>query len=320
MVYKEEKEVAIAAAKKAAILCEKVRQAKDSQTTAKPDASPVTIADFGSQAIICEALEKYFPNDPIIGEEDAGMLENERLDLITHYVQEIVPEATGDTVKHWINRGNGDIASRYWTLDPIDGTKGFIRGDQYAIALALVENGEVKVGVLACPALPVKNEGETGVLFVAVKGEGTTMMSLRSDYSQSIQVNSYTDSNSLRLIASVESAHSDRAQQNAILSGLNITQSTIHMDSQAKYGGVARGDADLYLRIPLPQDSSRRENIWDHAAGAIIVTEAGGKVTDLHGKPLDFSVGAKLEKNWGVVASNGAIHEQVLQIWGEMKK
>lgn len=318
MVYEQEKEVAITATKNAAILCEKVRQAKDSQTKSKADASPVTIADFGSQAVLCQALEKCFPNDPIIGEEDARLLENERLDLITHYVQETVPEATGETVKYWINRGNGNIANRYWTLDPIDGTKGFIRGDQYAIALALVEEGEVKLGVLACPALPIKDE--IGVLFVAVKGEGTTMMSLSSDYSQPIQANTYTDANALRFIASVESAHSDRAQQDTILQGLSITQPTIHIDSQAKYGCVARGEADLYLRIPLPQDTSRRENIWDHAAGAIIVTEAGGKVTDLHGKPLDFSVGAKLANNWGVVASNGEIHEQVVKIWQEMKR
>ena len=61
---------------------------------------------------------------------------------------------TPEAIAAWIDKGNGNIAPRYWTLDPIDGTKGFIRGDQYAIALALIEQGQVKVGVLGCPSLP----------------------------------------------------------------------------------------------------------------------------------------------------------------------
>jgi 3'(2'), 5'-bisphosphate nucleotidase len=60
---------------------------------------------------------------------------------------------------------------RYWTLDPIDGTKGFLRGDQYAIALALVEHGEVVLGVLGCPNLP-NPDGSRGAIFAA--GDGTS--------------------------------------------------------------------------------------------------------------------------------------------------
>lgn len=76
-----------------------------------------------------------------------------------------------------IDRGNseGGPSGRHWALDPIDGTKGFLRGGQYAVCLGLIEDGEVVLGVMGCPNLPLdpKNkDGEKGALFVAVKGEG----------------------------------------------------------------------------------------------------------------------------------------------------
>jgi 3'(2'), 5'-bisphosphate nucleotidase len=82
--------------------------------------------------------------------------------------------------KEWldiIDRGNstGGASGRHWALDPIDGTKGFLRGGQYAVCLGLLKDGEVVLGVMGCPNLPVdpKNpDGEKGALFVAVKGEG----------------------------------------------------------------------------------------------------------------------------------------------------
>ena len=310
MPYQQEKQVALAAVTAAAQLCEQVRRAKNLSTFTKADRSPVTLADLGSQALICRYLSEAFA-EPIIAEEDAQMLsDRDLLHQITDYIQQQLPDATPEEIAAWIDKGNANIAPRYWTLDPIDGTKGFIRGDQYAIALALIEQGQVKVGVLGCPALSFPPN--KGVLFVAVQDEGTYLTDLDGDHTQPVHVNQ-TDIEQVRLIESVEAAHSDRPQQEAISKILGLTQTPIRMDSQAKYGAVARGDADLYLRIPLPQDSSRRENIWDHAAGAIVVSEAGGRVTDLDGQPLDFSVGAKLAQNRGIVASNGSIHEQVLK-------
>lgn len=314
MLYQKEKQIAIAAVTAAAKLCQQVRQA-GFDSFSKSDRTPVTLADLGSQAIVCQFLSDAFPNEPIIAEEDAQMLQQpENLELlkqITGYVQTAIPHATPEEIIAWIDRGNGKIASRYWTLDPIDGTKGFIRGDQYAIALALVEQGQVQVGVLGCPALPL-NRSE-GVLFVAVKDQGTAMMSLDGSNFHPLQVNQYSDPDRVQLVESVESAHSDRPRLGAVVKKLGLTRPSVQMDSQAKYGAVARGEADIYVRIPLPQDSCRRENIWDHAAGAIVVCEAGGRVTDLDGNPLDFSLGSKLEQNRGIIASNGAIHDQVLE-------
>jgi 3'(2'), 5'-bisphosphate nucleotidase len=82
------------------------------------------------------------------------------------------------------------------------------------------------------------------------------------------------------------------------------------MDSQCKYAVVARGDAAIYLRLPTRQ--SYVETIWDHAAGSIIVQEAGGKVTDMAGEPLDFSLGRRLSNNRGIVVTNGELHDLVL--------
>ncbi|MGF1602864.1 MAG: 3'(2'),5'-bisphosphate nucleotidase [Thermosynechococcaceae cyanobacterium] len=315
MAYEIEKQVAIAAALAAGQLCERVRNEISPEAIEKKDRSPVTIADFGSQALICRALAEAFPNDPVVGEEDAAELKQpelaERLAQVTDYVGALAPDVTSDQVISWIDHGNGSVGPRYWTLDPIDGTKGFLRGDQYAVALALVENGEVKVGVLVCPALQLEAD-QPGLMFVAVRGEGTTMSALDAQNTQTVKVVDSEHSPNLRFVESVESGHGDQAQQSAIAKAAGITQDSLRMDSQAKYGAVASGSAALYLRLPSPKSPDYREKIWDHAAGTIVVEEAGGRVTDMHGKPLDFSQGAKLVDNRGVIVSNGLIHDKVL--------
>jgi 3'(2'), 5'-bisphosphate nucleotidase len=83
------------------------------------------------------------------------------------------------------------------------------------------------------------------------------------------------------------------------------------MDSQAKYAAVARGEADIYLRLPTRSDY--REKIWDHAAGALIVSEAGGVVSDVSGRPLEFTHGRELAANRGVIVTNGRLHHGVIE-------
>ena len=85
----------------------------------------------------------------------------------------------------------------------------------------------------------------------------------------------------------------------------------VRMDSQAKYAMVGGGEADVYLR--LPTRTGYYEKVWDHAGGVLIVQEAGGTVTDLYGKPLDFSHGRELRQNRGVIATNGSLHAAVLE-------
>ncbi|MEO0825836.1 MAG: 3'(2'),5'-bisphosphate nucleotidase [Cyanobacteria bacterium J06635_15] len=314
MAYEQEKKVAVEAAIAAAKLCQQVRQTITPEAIEKKDKSPVTIADLGSQALICRALAAAFPNDPVVGEEDAAMLRDpemaDKLNQVSSCVSAIAPGTTADQVLGWIDHGNGQVSDRYWTLDPIDGTKGFLRQDQYAVALALVEKGDIKVGVLACPALDFA--GEAGTLFVAVRGEGAFQMAIDSETLHPIRVAATDNAETLRLVESVESGHGNQSQQGAIAQTIGITADSVRMDSQAKYGAVAAGKAVLYLRLPSPKTPDYREKIWDHAAGVLIVEESGGKVTDMFGKPLDFSKSHRLVDNQGVVASNGDIHDQVI--------
>ena len=91
---------------------------------------------------------------------------------------------------------------------------------------------------------------------------------------------------------------------------LGITEPPVRLDSQAKYATVASGEADVYLRLPTRADY--REKVWDHAAGALIVAEAGGTVTDVDGR-RSTSAGATLAANRGVVATNGRLHRPILE-------
>ncbi|MDJ0846353.1 3'(2'),5'-bisphosphate nucleotidase [Crocosphaera sp.] len=315
MNYQSEKELALRIVTEAAKLCQRVQQTQGAKAVQKADTSPVTVADFGAQAILCQGLMEVFPNDSVIGEEDATLLQQPELkgvrQQIIEQVQQSIPTATPDDVIDWINWGNGQVRQRYWTLDPIDGTKGFIRGNQYAVALALVEDGSIKLGILACPAFP-REDGNKGLIFLGIRGQGTVEIPLEGGNPRQIKVDPSSQFEQLYRIESVESVHSDRQVQTAIDRRLGLTYTAKQMDSLAKYGAIARGDAHFYTRVPLPQFQGKKENIWDHAAGVIIVEEAGGKVTDLEGQPLDFSVGTKLSNNYGVLATNGTIHSQVL--------
>lgn len=316
MAYEQEKQIAMEAVRQAATLCETVRLDMVPEAIEKQDKSPVTVADYGSQAIICRALAAAFPQDSVVGEEDAAALSEPALApvlaSVTAQVNRVIAGATDDDILGWINHGNGEVAPRYWTLDPIDGTKGFLRGDQYAIALALVVDGDLKVGVLGCPFLSFEG-GKTGLMFVAVRGEGTVMLPLTGGTPQPIQVAEASDTDHMRFVESVESGHGDQTQQKAVAAAAGITAPSIRMDSQAKYAAVAAGQAALYLRLPSPKTPDYREKIWDHAAGVLVVQEAGGRVTDMFGNPLDFAKSARLENNRGVIVSNGAVHDDVLK-------
>jgi len=282
----------------------------DGETLTKTDDSPVTVADFGAQAVVCSVLAAALGEIVVVGEEDpddlveqSGLLEG---------AQSLVAEALGravtvDELLAWVGLGTGSAdGSAYWTLDPIDGTKGFLRGDQYAIALGLVVDGEVVLGVLGCPNYPV-GHGERGLLLVAADGETTEMV---GEGRRQITVADPASLSEARLCESVESGHSDHGQSVAIADRLGVRNEPYRIDSQCKYAAIARSDAHIYLRLPTRADY--QEKIWDHAAGLAAVEFAGGRVTDVDGRPLDFSVGARLSENRGVVATSGRYHDEVV--------
>lgn len=342
MAYQKELHIAQLAVQRATILTQRVFHGTKG-TESKDDKSPVTIGDYGAQALIIQAIKHNFPQDEIVGEEDASSLqENSSLtDQIWNLVKDARledvaaeedlggPIESSEQMLKAIDAGNsaGGSRGRIWALDPIDGTKGFLRGGQYAVCLALIEDGDVKVGVLACPNLPVDDSaplsadvGEKGsdgagrgVLFAAVFRTGSTSRPLGRgalQSSQPIHMKDVPDITQATFCESVEAGHSSHGDQAAIAKKLGITKESVRMDSQAKYGSIARGAGDLYLRLPVRADYE--EKIWDHAAGDLIVREAGGMVTDAEGKPLDFGKGRTLKDNKGVVAAPKIVHKQVL--------
>lgn len=318
-----ERETGLRAVRAAARLCQSVRREMVEQGASqldKSDKSPVTVADFGAQAVVCKIIGEAFPNDAIVGEEGSAALREEKnaahLEKVVAFVRDSISgEGTCDaeTVCAWIDRGAGEATGRYWVLDPIDGTKGFLRNDQYAVALALIENCAVQWGFLACPALASGNDGQgEGSIFVAQRGYGARMLSLEGEDLGAVRVSSQSDLTQARLAESVESAHTNQGLAARLRENLHIGAEPVRMDSQAKYAAVSRGDAEIYLRSPNARTPEYRENIWDHAAGYLVVEEAGGQVSDVHGNALDWSQGRRLEDNLGVLATNGLLHEQVV--------
>jgi 3'(2'), 5'-bisphosphate nucleotidase len=321
-----ELEFAIDAVRQASLLVKQVQAEMISSALTKDDRSPVTVADFAAQALVGYLLNKAFPDDAMIGEEDSSVLqtpaEKETLERITHFLGQYAPESTPESVCQWIDRGSAQSAARYWTLDPIDGTKGFLRGDQYAVALALVVDGDVKVGVLGCPNLTggYKPEiGGPGSLMVAARGEGSwvTAIENESDFKQ-VSVSPLTDPAGARLLRSFESGHTNVSLIDVFANKLGVEAEPVRMDSQAKYAVLAAGHGELYLRLLSASRPDYREKIWDQAAGSIVIEEAGGKVTDLDGKPLDFTQGRTLAQNRGICASNGVLHVAALKALKEI--
>jgi len=324
MSYDRERTVAFRAVQTAAELCQSVRAELDGEILEKEDRTPVTVADFGSQAVICRALREAFPEDPVIGEEDSTALRTDaNAEVRRQLLDEVCahhPGAEAEDVFGWIDHGTAEgYSDRFWTVDPIDGTKGFVRGDQYAIALALLVDGEMQVAALCCPHLPNALDADPpasrGQAFLAVRGEGAVQKPLIPDTDAvpaPIHTSDTTDPSASRFCESFVSSHSSHDLAAEVGERLGITADSIRIDSQAKYAIVARGEAEIYLRLSRP-GTDYTERIWDHAAGALVVEAAGGTVTDMYGEPLDFSHGRLLEANTGVVATNGPFHDDVIE-------
>jgi len=304
---------AIQAVRMASILVKTIQAEMVSPAIAKQDRSPVTVADFAAQALVGHLLEAHFPEDPVIGEEDSAILRSDppTLERVTHFIRSFVPQTDPEAVCRWIDHGSVDSAPRYWTLDPIDGTKGFLRGDQYAVALALVHNGVVQMGVLGCPNLTL--QGMEGLLTVAARGQGAWILPIDGPaYPKPIRVSPQHDPAQARLLRSFEAKHTNVSKIDLFAEALGAQALPVRMDSQAKYTILAAGEGEIYLRLLSESQPDYHEKIWDQAAGAIIVEEAGGRVTDLDGKPLDFNQGRTLSRNRGICATNGVLHEEAL--------
>ena len=311
-------EVAREAGRQAALICRAVH-AEIPASMDKSDKSPVTIADYGSQAVILRQIQAAFPDHGVISEEGSEHLRESAGEAGAAKIVELVSNVIGagvdfDQVCSWIDHAGVEGAEYTWAIDPIDGTKGFLRRQQYAIAIGLLRNGVPFTGVMVCPNLPVdlnKPEGQVGVMFAAAKGHGTVSVPIDGGEEARISVSTSENPADWRVLGSVESAHGDPTLVVSMMETIGVGGGFVRYDSQAKYGVVANGNAEIYLRPRSKPDY--RECIWDHAAGVIVCEEAGGRVTDVDGKPLDFTLGAKLFENRGVLATcGGVVHDLVV--------
>lgn len=311
---------ALKAARQAALLVKDIQAEMVSDSLTKGDRSPVTVADFASQALVSHLLQSTFPFDPLVGEEDSSSLqkpENQTtLGTITEFVQTRIQKASKKDVTDWIDYGSTEPGDRFWTLDPIDGTKGFLRGEQYAIAFALIIEGQVDIGVLACPNLSKDQQqdiGGTGTLIVAQHGRGAwaTEMTGSMKFTQ-LHVSAVSTPSQARFLRSFEAGHTNVSQLDLISQAMGVEAEPVRLDSQAKYAILAAGRGDALFRLISSKAPDYKEKIWDQAAGSIICQEAGGKVTDLDGKPLDFTQGRTLAKNRGILATNSLLHDASL--------
>ena len=283
------------------------------------------MADYAVQAIICMVLNDLIAEQDcyIVGEEDATELRTDKQASIRKAVVEAVrawrPQATEDDVLNAIDMCNHDgMSNGFWALDPIDGTKGFLRGKHYAIALGRIEGGTVVAGVMGCPNLsasqsyPLDQNDPDGVVYAASKNAGAwefpkcdprlTPMKILASH--------FLADKPLRFCESAEKKHSNQSDSSRIINAIGNEGEPARLDSQCKYALVARGQADGYLR--LPTNKAYVEKIWDHAAGMCIAQEAGALVTDINGKSLDFSHGARLEKNRGVICAIDGLQQKIL--------
>ena len=319
--------------------CQVARAVADATTglgeQLKSDDSPVTIADFAVQAVIVHLLREREDGAPIVGEEDESSLvaDPQLRDAVVAAARTTWADADADAVLAAIAAGHhrGD-AGPYWALDPIDGTKGFLRREQYAVCLAHIVGTEPIVGVLGCPNLPrdrtakLSDRTDAGAIYLAgpsgpafeVGLDGLDVRPLIVDDPSShvSRVGIRKGNDDIVITHSVDTGHTRLDRVQAVLARMGRSFHTIPCDSQAKYALVARGQAHAYVRIPTNQ--TRAESVWDHAAGAAIAMRAGMIVSDLRGAPLDFSSPSGLVNNFGIVCAHPGVHAELIEAAREL--
>ncbi len=184
--------------------------------------------------------------------------------------------------------------ARVWMIDPLDGTNGFIDGNgDFAVQIGLVENGVCVLGVVYQPL--------TGVLYRAVRGGGAWVERPEAEPEQA-RVSNRIDLSTMRLAAS-RSHRSPRMDR--VVQRFGVKQEVRRGSVGIKVGLIVEQQCDLYVHL------SSRTKQWDTCAPEIILQEAGGKLTDLFGRPLGYNSPDVQNRN-GIVASNGVAHQEII--------
>jgi 3'(2'), 5'-bisphosphate nucleotidase len=184
---------------------------------------------------------------------------------------------------------------RVWLIDPMDGTKNFIQRDgDFAVQIGLTVAGETVAGVVYQPTREL--------LYRAVRGHGAWMEDGNKTVTR-LGVSNRTQPNEM-VLASSRSHRSPRMER--VVNAIGFKEETRRGSVGVKIGLIAEQKADLYLHL------SPSTKQWDTCAPEIILTEAGGQLTDLFGQPLRYNA-ARIDNQNGVVATNGAAHEIVIE-------
>ena len=283
----------------------------------KGAAGPATVADLAAQAAITVTLRSALgPATRIVAEE--SLEEAERLGGPALVAAAHAAVAAGgiDVDEQSLRAalasgGDSGGGGSFWTVDPLDGTKGYLRGGQFAVAIALVEGGLPALGALVAPRLGAGgHDAGDGVVALAAAGGGAFQSRLGAWEPVRLAARPWLPGSPIRVAGSVEKAHSASDSLEALIAAV-APVAPVRIDSQAKYLLVARGDADCYVRRSPAADY--RECIWDHAAGSLVATEAGATVTDALGRPMDFSEGRRLVGGSGVLCTAPGLHAPMLR-------
>jgi 3'(2'), 5'-bisphosphate nucleotidase len=290
----------------------------------KGAAGPATVADLAGQVAAIRALRSAEgPRCRIMAEESLDEVDRLGGDALVERVVRALQDAglalsrdeVRDTLAAGVDAGGAD--GECWALDPLDGTKGYLRGGQFAIAVGLLRDGVPVAGAVAAPRLAVRStDAGAGVVFLAAAGQGAwqeELLAASGGARTPVRARPWSRGDAIRLGGSVERAHSASDALEAAASALGPVV-PVRVDSQAKYALVARGDADAYVRrSPSP---GYRECAWDHVAGALVAREAGCTVTDVHGRPMDFGGGRRLAASEGVLCAAPGLHAALLAALG----
>lgn len=339
--YQQERYIAELAVQKAVIVTRKVLALVSQGELTKGDKTQVTLADFAAQALLVAAIHHNFPNDAIVGEEDTRALRSSSTmaaqvwDLVSSTSLEdvecesLLPSPTSqEDMLRYIDlggKGYGGPSGRVWMIDPVDGTKGFLKGGQYVVCCTMLEDGQEKIAAFGCPHVSLEqgriSEQDTdttgpGYLISAARGQGTQYRKLSTGALQTATKLSPTKSvesmSSLRFVENCNTTSPQFADRHRIAEALGAQWHPLHIYStQLRYLALTLGAGDVVLRTPLPGDAPA--HVWDHAGGVMVFEEAGGKVTDLNGKDLVFTAGRDLTENFGLIAAPKVIHASVVQ-------
>ena len=294
---KKEKDLAIQIIKKASEITEWFRKS-DSKSYTKKDQTPVTLADYASQIFINSSISEKFPEDLVVAEEDIiNLKDSDDITLIEKCYNYLGIDR--EVIAEPISRSYSEEPMRMWTVDPVDGTRGFQKNLWYSIGIGLIINKMTEFCVICVP-----NYDDLGnAIYIAQKGKGAQVSHGNTDF-KPIHV---SKTKKLHEATMCQSLHYNEKWVENLAKNAGVSK-ILPMDSMVKFCKIADGTADFYVK-PL---DPKRSFSWDFVPGDLLVREAGGKVSNLTNESLRFEGKSLVNTAEGLIASNGILHDNLI--------